>query len=234
MSKNMYDNAETWNPQKGCLYQCSYCVPTFQRQSKRWGKKNCRECYDFEPHFHPERLDRIPSSDIVFVCGSGDISFVEALNMQQIIDAMIGHYEKHPDRTFYVQTKFPFALNPWLGLFPPNVVILTTLESDLSVFGGRPYRDFVSRAPPPSVRAGQFFLLDYPRKGVTIEPVMDHTDLLAYSVIKINPEFVYIGFNTRPNEVELPEPSEERVLRTVELLQEAGIVVRFKDMRGIV
>jgi len=62
------------DPFKGCGFACSYCIPSFQLQAKRQ-KHNCRRCYDYVPHFHPERLDRIPSSPIVFVCGNGDFAF---------------------------------------------------------------------------------------------------------------------------------------------------------------
>ena len=32
---NMYAEAKTWNPFKGCAFDCVYCVPSFQRQAKR-------------------------------------------------------------------------------------------------------------------------------------------------------------------------------------------------------
>jgi hypothetical protein len=32
---NMYADAKTWNPFKGCRFDCTYCVPSFQRQAKR-------------------------------------------------------------------------------------------------------------------------------------------------------------------------------------------------------
>jgi len=57
----MYSDTKTWNPFVGCLHGCVYCVPSFQAQVKRWGKKNCSLCYDYLPHPHPERLGKIPS-----------------------------------------------------------------------------------------------------------------------------------------------------------------------------
>jgi len=57
---NMYPAAKTWNPFKGCEFDCLYCVPSFQAQAKRQ-KHRCLECYKYQPHEHPERLDSIPS-----------------------------------------------------------------------------------------------------------------------------------------------------------------------------
>ncbi len=71
---NMYKAAKTWNPFKGCQFDCTYCRPSFQLQSKRQ-MHLCRKCYNYEPHCHEDRLTKIPSASIVFVCGNADISF---------------------------------------------------------------------------------------------------------------------------------------------------------------
>ena len=42
---NMYADAKTWNPFKGCHFDCTYCVPSFQLQAKR-RKNECIKCYD--------------------------------------------------------------------------------------------------------------------------------------------------------------------------------------------
>lgn len=70
----MYAAVKTWNPFRGCEFDCSYCGPSFQRQAKRQ-KQNCMQCYEDAPHEHPDRLMKIPGADIVFVCGNADISF---------------------------------------------------------------------------------------------------------------------------------------------------------------
>ena len=53
---NMYAEAETWNPFKGCNFDCTYCEPSFKRQAK--GEKNLAacDCYRYEPHGHEDRL----------------------------------------------------------------------------------------------------------------------------------------------------------------------------------
>ena len=50
-TENMYAQAKTWNPFKGCEFDCIYCTPSFQRQSKRQ-KNLCGDCYAYSPHCH--------------------------------------------------------------------------------------------------------------------------------------------------------------------------------------
>ena len=71
---NMYAEAKTWNPFKGCRFDCVYCGPSFKKQSKRQ-KRLCQDCYNYAPHCHEKRLRKIPSAKIIFVCGNADISF---------------------------------------------------------------------------------------------------------------------------------------------------------------
>jgi len=230
---NMYENAKTWNPFKGCGFDCAYCVPTFQRQSKRWGKGNCKPCYDFTPHFHEERLDRIPSSEIVFVCGSGDISWAEEGDVVRIIDRIKEHNKRCPEKTYYFQSKCPSYFENMIDLLPDNAVILTTLETDKSIYSdGSKYEDY-SMATTPWNRMVDFWKLDYLRKGITIEPVMEFSNIFTKRIILMDPEFVYIGFNTQPEAVRLPEPSDDDVVRLITELREAGIDVRTKDMRDV-
>ena len=101
---NMYADAQTWNPFKGCRFDCTYCKPSFQLQAMRQ-KQNCMKCYDYVPHYHEERLTKIPSTPIVFVCGSADISFCPPSFTRKIIDAVKQHKpENTQDVLFPVET----------------------------------------------------------------------------------------------------------------------------------
>ena len=197
---NMYEDAETWNPFKGCKFDCTYCGPSFQKQAKRQ-KHNCMKCYRYVPHFHPDRLSPIPSSKIVFACGNADVSFCEPEHMYQIINRIKKHNER-TNKTFYLQSKEPSCLEPFLSLLPKNVVLLTTLETNRD----KGY-DKISKAPVPSKRYRQFLALKYPRKVVTIEPMIDFdVQPFAKWIIKIKPEYVWLGFNSKVKSVSLPEP----------------------------
>lgn len=225
----MYPKAKTWNPFKGCLFDCSYCGPSFQQQAKRQ-KQNCMKCYKYTPHFHPHQLSKIPSKPIVFACGSGDVAFCKPKDMLKIIDAITNHRPKKiKNKVFYLQSKKPSCLKPFLGLLPENVILVTTLETNRD----KGY-DKISKAPVPSKRYRQFLALKYPRKVVTIEPVMNFdVKTFAKWILKIKPEYVWLGFNSKNKSVSLPEPSIEKVQRFIKILHEHNIEIRGKTLRGI-
>lgn len=225
---NMYAGAKTWNPFVGCKFDCTYCRPSFRAQAKR-RKQNCLTCYDFAPHIHAERLAAIPAAKIIFVAGSGDISFCPIDFTRQIIARISQHGERCPHKTYYLQSKRPACFGPILAELPKNVILVTTLETNRDAG----YAE-ISKAPLPSERFRQFRELKYPRKVVTIEPIMDF-DLHIFSqwIRELRPEYVWIGFNSRPASVTLPEPSLEKVEALMQGLAEAGIQVRGKTLRGL-
>jgi hypothetical protein len=226
---NMYAAAKTWNPFKGCEFDCSYCAPSFQRQSKRQ-KNLCQDCYTYTPHCHEDRLDKIPSAPIIFVCGNADISFCPPDFARRIIDRIVEHNTRAPDKTYYLQSKQPACFEPLLGILPGNVILLTTLETNRDAGYAA-----VSKAPPPSVRYQQFKALKYPRKVVTIQPMLDFDhNPFADWICSIRPEYVWLGFNSKPESVALPEPTPEKVQKFAGLLRKAGIEIRGKQLRGVV
>lgn len=223
---NMYAAAKTWSPFKGCAFACTYCGPSFQAQAKRQ-MHLCTQCYDYEPHCHPERLTKIPNSEIVFVAANADLAFCPPEFVAKILDAIDRRNTRRPDQTYYLQSKRPECLLPFVDRLPPNAVLVTTLETN---------RDegytTVSKAPPPSVRYAQFKALRHPRKVITVEPAMDFDeDVFASWIIDIAPEYVWLGFNSRPKAVRLAEPSVEKAERLEAQLRGAGIGVRRKSWR---
>jgi hypothetical protein len=199
----MYDQARTWNPFVGCLFDCVYCRYSFQLQAKRQ-KQRCSLCAEYEPHFHPERLKRIPPAHIVFVCGYSDVRFALENSMHEIIKAVkqLGK----PGQTFYFQSKAPACFEPFLKDFSDNVILLTTIETNRDTG-----YQALSKAPAPSIRYDQFRSLDYPRKVLTLEPLLkfDH-DVMVEMVREIKPEYVWLGVNSKRRFKALkclPEPS---------------------------
>lgn len=225
----MYDETKTWNPFKGCYFNCIYCVPSFQRIAKRQ-KDRCMECYLYTPHEHPERLKKIPTAKIVFVMGNGDLYFAKPNYVYKIIETIKEHNKTHPDQVYYFQTKNPGILTLYLDRFPKNVILVTTLETNRD----EGYEK-ISRAPKPRERFEDFKRLKWPRKVVTIEPVMDF-DLEEFLkwIVEIDPEYVWIGYNSRPIEVQLPEPSPEKLREFIEALRKKGIKVKVKESRGLI
>lgn len=224
---NMYADAETWNPFKGCRFDCTYCGPSFQLQSKRQ-KRLCSKCYKYVPHCHEDRLKDTPSASIVSVCGNADISFCPPSFTRRIIKAVVQH-KPRKEKTFYFQSKQPEYFEQFLPLFPDNVILLTTLETNRDAG----YKK-VSKAPPPTERYRQFKRLKYPRRVVTVEPVMDFDEGVSPQwIVVLEPEYVWLGLNSRPESVELPEPSPQKLPKLVKVLTHAGIEVRGKTLRGL-
>jgi len=222
----MYEGVKTWNVYKGCYFDCIYCKPSFQAINKRVA--SCKLCQNYIPHYHPERLalNKFPKSKIIFVCGNGDITFAKKEWINQIIEAVKLHSEKYPDVTYYFQSKHPLVFKPYLHKFPKSAVLLTTLETNRN-FG----YDSISNAPSPYYRWLDFNILGYPRKILTIEPIMDF-DMLVFlqMIIDINPELVYVGYNSKPGSVKLEEPPIEKTMKLIQFIRENEIEVIEKDM----
>jgi len=138
----------------------------------------------------------------VFVDGDGDITFCPLEFVKETIESIKRRNEKNPEITYYFQSKNPACFKSFMHLLPKNCMLLITLETNRDEGYER-----ISRAPKPSVRFRDFLELDYPRKVVTIEPIMDFDQEVFLSwIIQIKPEYVWIGYNSRPKSVRLPEP----------------------------
>lgn len=231
LKSRMYSGVRSWNPYKGCDFHCVYCKPSFQRQAKRQ-RKRCEFCYRYEPHFHPELLNKVPKSDTVFCCAFGDIWFAKMEWIKQILEVI----EKHEDKEFYLQTKQPLIFHRmiWNGLkIPKNVILGITLETNRPIFDTPSEYKFykqISKAPSVGVRWMNFTsskLRKY-RKFITIEPILDFDMRTFIEMIKKvkRLEFVYVGYDN--HSTKLPEPSLTKTLYLIEEL-EKFTEVRIKE-----
>jgi len=228
--ENMYQDAiSRWNVFKGCKFECSYCVPSFQRQAKRQkpvidkngNKRGCQDCYDYKPHFHPERLNQtLPNTNgdqFIWACSSGDIFFAKKEWMGKILKRV----RELPDKTFFFQTKNPEILYNYD--WPDNVMLGITLESNR-------YYPEISKAPIPWVRYHSFDSLYFPRKIITIEPILDFDmDEFLTWISLISPIRIYIGYDTK--RCGLPEPPIEKTRELITQLRENGFKVKEKIIR---
>jgi len=104
--------------------------------------------------------------------------------MLKILDRI----KEYPDRTFFFQTKNPKFFSRFT--FPPNVILGITLESNVY------YRE-ISNAPSPFSRFFWFKKLDFPRKFITIEPILEFNFSFFLELLReINPERIYVGYDT--------------------------------------
>jgi hypothetical protein len=225
----MYHDVKTWNPQVGCKYDCVYCKPSYKRLVHRiWAcqGKDCDGCCDFLPHEHADRLESFPSRQFktIWACAHGDITF----GRPEFIRRVITEVNHHPDREFYWQSKNPECFKQYLPFFStPNTILLTTMETNRSDGYNQ-----VSKAPLPEIRYRAFRDLDWKRKIVTIEPIIDFDGDVFFSwIIEIKPEAVWIGYNSHPN-IKLVEPPLNKTLEFIEKIRTAGIEVKEKLIRN--
>lgn len=247
MKSGMYPKTKTWNPFVGCNFDCVYCEPSFKRQLKRVGgnpsvrhgtidphgesgeKGGCSYCSSYTPHYHPERLrtSSIPSSPIVFVYGTGDISFCEPAYVRKTFRVIKKH---NSGKQYYFQSKNPVCFRQYLGEFPDNSILLTTIETNRDVD-----YDIISKAPKPSRRFKDFLALEYPKKVLTIEPILDfNLDTFTGWIEKFKSqgslEYVWIGYNSKRNLIGLPEPNIEKVKEFIQNMKDMDIQVRGKEL----
>lgn len=221
-----YKTTKPWNPFVGCGFDCTYCKPSFGALLK-WvgGMHHCTRCQEYLPHEHPERLSRIPSDKAIFVCEDGDISFAKPDYMAKVFQAISD--PKFAGRTWFVQSKNPKCLEQYLGLIPRNTYLVTTLETNRDQGYGE-----ISKAPLPSARFKDFSHLDWEKKIVTVEPVMDFDlEVLRDWIVSISPATVFIGYNSKPDKVSIPEPDKMKLLCLIDELEKRDIHVLTKEMR---
>lgn len=222
----------SWNPFVGCLFKCVYCKPSFQDKVAIYGRKNgCSGCLYYTPHCHENRLNHIPSEKTIAVCLTGDVSFCPEPYMLSILEKL--RADNREGRVFLIQSKNPVTFEKYLRYLPANAFLLTTLETN---------RDYpnISKAPSPSKRYKDFQNLNWKNvlvgtenKIVNIEPIMDFDmDIFTSWITEIKPIVTFIGYNSRPYVVHLPEPSIEKTFQLAKALEEKGIRVMFEEMRG--
>jgi len=183
---NMYPFVtHTWNPIKGkCSHDCSYCY------MKVWKQKPL--------HLVEKELnDDLGSGNFIFVGSSTDM-FAEDVPKEWIIKTL-EHCSKHDNRYLF-QTKNPKRFEEFVGGYPFNSVLGTTLESNRSHIE-------ISKAPDIGERISY---MNWDNVMITIEPIMDF-DLKPFVMMikRIKPKWVNIGADSKGHK--LPEPSKEKV-----------------------
>lgn len=220
MNRMYEENVKSLNPFVGCLHDCVYCKPSFQAQMKRQ-KKRCTLCYDFKPHFHPERLLKPPprteEGEFIFFPSMGDPVFCRPdwfLEMRE-------YAWRYHDRRFLTQTKNPIRLFEPIREMPNNMFKAATIETNLTEFDTpSKYKSYseISKAPPPPRRVCD---LDV----VTVEPILDFKfNGMVNLIWDIHPEIVYIGYDN--HNCRLPEPPLKKTLELIEKLEKFAEVRR--------
>lgn len=231
----MYEeNRRSINAFVGCLHNCVYCKPSFQRQMKRQ-KHRCPLCYDYTPHFHHERLLRTPpqtvGNEFIFFPSSGDLACATRFT----IESHINYAKKYEDRMFLVQSKNPrfFLDYEW----PQNIILGTTIETTERYWFVEPgnYKSYsqISKAPYPDERLKAMLEIreDFPNNLVlvTVEPILTFDpNLFPEWIESIQPDIVYVGYDN--HKCHLPEPRLDATLQFINQLQ-MFTKVRVKSLR---
>ena len=117
----------TINPVVGCTHGCDYCYA--RRQAKR-RKHSCSQCYDFIPHPHLERLDKLnprQKPKKIFIDSMWDWNCKDnRLDWMYTILAKIRECKQH---TFQILSKFPQGYKNYD--FPENVWIGATIDTQV-------------------------------------------------------------------------------------------------------
>jgi len=211
---------------RGCHFKCCYCA--FKNTLKR---SKCKQDQEFTPHAHLEVLSKRPpptkEGEFVTIGMNGDISFASKEEMEAII-----HYcwlwAKH---TFLLQSKNPAFFHNYK--FPENVILGTTIESNRTEFHNSDYwsYEYMSAAPNVNKRFDAMYGL-VARKVITIEPIMDfNLDTFLNAIIDLKPEWVWVGYDSKPRRNYLPEPPLAKTQDFIEHLEDDGISVRQKLIR---
>jgi protein gp37 len=208
---NMYDfTTHQWNPVKGrCKNDCSYCyVKRFPVKDLRLDEKELKT-------FHG-------AGRFIFVVSGSDLFNDDV--PKEWIDKVLAECRKYPENRYLFQSKNPKRFLEFIGYFPQNSILGTTIESN------RYYPD-ISKAPAPVERALAMMNINLPRM-ITCEPILDF-DLTELSkwIIDIKPEWINIGANSNWRQ-KLPEPDREQVKDLIRMLRENNIVVKLKDNLG--
>ena len=234
---------------KGCLNDCVYCKPSFQRQAKRQlhrckvlNEKGVPKCYSFEPHIHEERMytplgdnkfayrvtPKTVGDQFVFFPKGGDPCYATLDELEQMFDFI----DNNPQTTFLMQTKVPECFEQ-INQFPENLILGITLESDRELFQTpSQYKAYceISKAATLGERVHLFSRVNHKRKFVTVEPILQfRLDIFVTWLRCLKPQAVYVGYDTKG--CKLPEPTLVETLALIEALEKEGIEVRRKTIR---
>jgi len=196
---------ETVNPINGCEFDCVYCWA--EKMAKRLQGNDVKGYENgFEPSWCPSRME-VPDADIVWIGSMGDLAFQPLENIHQIIEEMI---EPNPDTTFFLETKLPSRYKAFIHKLPENVILSTTIESNEQP-------NWVSEAPGPRARYDNFSNIQWPKKHISIEPIMkfDMGTMVRW-IHSIQPDIVSVGYDNYG--CDLPEPSKDKTKELVEKL----------------
>jgi DNA repair photolyase len=209
----------TWNPISGCLYNCNYCwaknlALTKLKTSKRYSN-------GFKPSLNDSEFKvKFGKGDLIFVADMGDMfaDFTPEKWIKQVLD----HIRQFPEADFLFMTKNPKRYLELLPFVPDNAILGATIETNIDSIISQ---DKVSNAPLPSERVKAMKALDWKRKIVSVEPILQF-DLEIFSkwIEDIDPFIVYVGYDNYSHR--LREPTLKQTSDLLNKLSDNSLVIR--------
>jgi DNA repair photolyase len=209
---------KTWNPVTGCYHSCIYCW------ARKLALRKLRNAERYRNGFIPklnqgEFNDRFDGG-IVFVSDMGDLlgDFIP----RKWIESVINYVKKFLNTYFLLLTKNPARYHEFLDKMPSNIILGVTIETnrdDLYL------KKMISKAPLPSKRYEAMQKLNWDKKFISIEPILDFDlEKFAQWIEEIEPLMIYIGYDNYNNK--LPEPSINKTLKLIEVLSETTLIIK--------
>lgn len=210
---------KTWNPVTGCLHQCNYC---WARDLATTKLRNSHRYEDgFNPRINlPEFQTKFKAGEIIFVSDMGDLfgNFIPAEWIQRVLEFTL-HF---PKTLFLFLTKNPTRYGEFLSKMPDNAILGATIETNRDQ---KLLDDRISKAPPPSTRYTAMRNLNWDKKFISVEPVLDFDlDVLSRWIKEIFPFLVYVGYDNYNHR--LAEPPQEKTLKLIDALSKTTLVVK--------
>ena len=158
--------------------------------------------------------------DVIFVSDMGDLfgSFVPSEWVIQVLE----YTSRFPETSFLFMTKNPIRYLDFQYRIPKNAILGATIETNIdNIF----QTDGISQAPLPSERFDAMKNLDWERKLLSIEPILDFDlEIFAKWVEDVYPFLVYVGYDNYGHN--LKEPSEKKTLELIDRISENTLVIK--------
>ena len=208
---NMYPDVYCWKVLAGyCPHGCIYCTTA---EAKKRGPAVANK-YSGAPRLVEKELVGFGEGKIIFVASTTDL-FAEAID-GEIIERILAHCRLYPGNCYLFQSKNPHRFVEFSGHYPPDVILGTTIESDID--------HGLSNAPAPMERyrdmlLAKAFFRDDPQFRelkfmLSLEPVAEfNVNKVARWVKTLAPDYVSIGADSKNKH--LPEPSGAKIRRLI-------------------
>jgi len=209
----------TWNPISGCEFSCVYC---WARELALTKLKNAqRYSKGFRPCLNEVEFDcKFTKGDFIFVSDMGDMfgEFIPDTWIRKVLNRV----NQFPDADFLFMTKNPRRYSSLLPYIPKNVVLGATIETTENEIV---QVDRISNSPLPTERYQAMKELEWDRKLISIEPIMDFNIELFVEWIKdIDPLVIYVGYDNYGHK--LREPTLEKTNSLLNNLPDTSLIIR--------